>query len=147
MRDLGDAISVWAKAATSEPENRKHLDDLRAGMSEIAKQADSAFSTVSGSDFASKMSEGASQAGEAIGSAASELSQAAAPHVATAFAGLAEVFGMAAQKMGEAATTTAAEPHDRPAPQPPATPQPAAAGGEAPDDADETDAPEAAVHE
>lgn len=122
MVALGDALSAWAKAAANEPDAKRHLDELRSGVNEMARQADAAVSSMTGSDFGKQVSEGASQAGEAIGAAAAELSQAAAPHVATAFAGLADVFGRAAQKVGEAATSSTGDgPHTRPAPEPPIT--------------------------
>jgi hypothetical protein len=121
MVTLGDAISAWARAAANEPDAKRHLDELRSGVNEMARQADAAVSSVTGGDFGKQVSEGASQAGDAIGAAAAELSQAAAPHVATAFAGLADVFGRAAQKVSEAASSsTSAQPHTRPAPEPPA---------------------------
>ena len=91
LGELGDALSTWAKAAADTPENRQHL------------------------------AEGATQVGQAIGGTAQEFSQAAAPHVASAFAGLADAFGRAAQKVSEATTgQPAAEPPTRPAPEPPA---------------------------
>lgn len=119
MSALGDAMSVWAKAAVNEPGNKQHLDDLRSGVNEMARQADAAISKVGETEFGRQVAQGASQAGEALGAVASELGQAAAPHVATAFASLAEVFGMAAERVGETVAKPSAEPHDREAPEPP----------------------------
>ena len=130
---LGDALSTWAKAAADTPENRKHVDEVRNGVNEMARQAGEAFSAMADSDFGRQFAEGATQMGQSIGEGAQEFSQAAAPHVATAFAGLADVFGRAAQKVSEATTSRpAAEPPSRPAPEPPAAeeaavPAPAAA--------------------
>ena len=129
---LGDALSTWAKAAADTPENRKHVDEVRNGVNEMARQAGEAFSAMADSDFGRQFAEGATQMGQSIGEGAQEFSQAAAPHVATAFAGLADVFGRAAQKVSEATTARpAAEPPSRPAPEPPvaeeaAAPAPAA---------------------
>jgi hypothetical protein len=127
LGELGDAISAWAKAAADTPENRKHLDDVRTGLDEVAQRANEAFSNVASGDFGRQVSDSATQMGTAIGSTAQEIGQAAAPAVASAFAGLADAFGRAAEKVGEAAAPRTAEPHDRPAPEPPAaaTPRPA----------------------
>jgi len=122
LGDLGDALSAWAKAAADTPENREHLDEVRAGVNDMARQANEAFSAMAGSDFGRQVSESASQMGTAIGSSAQEFGQAAAPHVASAFAGLADAFGRAAQKVGEKASPpTAPDPDARPAPEPPAS--------------------------
>jgi len=120
VAEFGDAISSWARTAANEPRNRGHLEELRKGVNDMTRQADEAFSAVADSEFGQHLSESASQAGEAIGSMAAEFGQAAAPHIATAFAGLADVFGRAAQRVGEAAGTQGgSEPATRPAPEPP----------------------------
>jgi hypothetical protein len=126
LGELGDALSAWAKAASDTPENRQHIDEVRSGVNDMARQASEAFSAVAGSDFGRQFSEGATQVGQAIGGTAQEFSQAAAPHVASAFAGLADVFGRAAQKVSEATSQHAAEPPSRPAPEPPSAEQPVA---------------------
>jgi hypothetical protein len=126
LGDLGDALSAWAKAATDSPENRKHLDELRAGVNDMASQANDAFASMASGDFGKQVSQGADEFGRAVSSSATEFGQAAAPHVASAFAGLADAFGRAAQKMGEAAAQPDAEPYPRTAPQPPAAEAPAA---------------------
>lgn len=133
LGELGDAISAWAKAAADTPENREHIDEVRAGVNDMAKQANEAFSTVASSDFGRQVAEGATQMGTTIGETAQEFGQAAAPHVASAFAGLANAFGRAAEKMGDAAA-----PPTPPEP-PAATPMPSA---EPP--AGESDSPAAA---
>ena len=121
LGELGDAISAWAKAAADTPENRKHLDDVRAGLDDVAQRANEAFSNVASSDFGRQVADGATQVGRDIGSTAQEIGQAAAPAVARAFAGLADAFGRAAEKVGEAAAPRTAEPPERPAPEPPAS--------------------------
>jgi hypothetical protein len=127
LSELSDAISVWAKAAADTPENRKHVDDVRAGVNDMARQANEAFASVSGSEFGRKFAQGADEMGTAIGEGASEFGAAAAPHVASAFAGLADVFGRAAQKVGESVSPPRTpNPGARPAPEPPATPMPPA---------------------
>ncbi len=103
MAEFGAAISRWAKSAADDPENRARLEQLKSGMNDIARKTDAAFSSAMDSDFGRQVQQGAEQAGKAIGDAAQEISQAAAPHVATAFAGLAEMFGKAAAKIDEAA--------------------------------------------
>lgn len=102
MSDLGEAVSAWAKAAADNPENRRHLEEVRSGVNDMASKAGAAFSDVAQSDFGQQVSQGAQQAGEAIGDTAQKLSDAAAPHVASAFAGLADVFGRAAQRVDDA---------------------------------------------
>jgi hypothetical protein len=142
MRELGDAVSSWAQTAAQDPETRRHLDELRSGVSDMAREADEAFTSLSNSDFGKSVSQGASQAGEAIGNAAMEFGQAAAPHVAAAFAGLAEVFGQAAQHMGEAAekrsaasakASAPASAPDVPASEEPGAQPPTGAGAETPE--------------
>ena len=134
LGELGDAISAWARAAADTPENRKHLEELRAGVEDIARQANEAISAAANSDFGRQVAEGATQVGTAIGSTAQDIGQAAAPHVASAFAGIADAFGRAAEKVGQAATPHPAEPPARPAPEPPAPAEPKAAS-ESGDDA------------
>ena len=132
LRELGDAISAWTKAAADTPENRKHLEEVRSGVNEVARQANDAFSSVASGDVGRQISEGATQMGHAIGEGAQELGAAAAPHVASMFAGLADMFGHAAQKVGEsvpppapsdAQASVGAEPAE-PAPEAPVAPQP-----------------------
>ena len=128
LRELGDAISIWTRAAADTPENRKHIEEVRSGVNEMSRQAGEAFSSVATSDFGRQVSEGATQVGQAIGETATEFGQAAAPHVASAFAGLADAFGRAAHKVEESVTTPAgppAPPEEPGAPAPaPAAPQP-----------------------
>ena len=39
MSELSAAVGAWAKAAADNPENRRHLDDVRNGVNNIAKEA------------------------------------------------------------------------------------------------------------
>jgi hypothetical protein len=133
MGELGAAMSAWAKAAADNPDNRRHLDEVRSGVNDMAGKAEAAFAEVAASDFGQQVKAGATEAGEAIGDAAQKVSAAAAPHVASAFAGLADVFGRAAHKVGEAAdrqsAATPAPPaqaSDAPAPDPAAPAPPTA---------------------
>ena len=103
MTDLSAAVAAWARAAADNPENRRHLDEVRNGVNDMARQADAAFAHVTSTEFGQQVKSGAEEAGAAIGDAAQKVGDAAAPHVATAFAGLAGVFGRAAQKVEEAA--------------------------------------------
>jgi hypothetical protein len=116
LRDLGDAIGAWTKAATDTPENRARVGEIRKGVDDIALQVNEAFTSVAASDFGRQVSQGATNVGQAIGDTAEEIGQAAAPHVASAFAGLADAFSRAAHKVGEAATP-------QPAPQAPEAPK------------------------
>ncbi len=102
MGDLGQALSAWAKSAADDPANKARLDSVRSGVDEMARQAGDAFGKVASTDFGQQVSQGAQQAGDAIGGAAQQVSDAAAPHVATALSGLAGFFGSAAAKMDEA---------------------------------------------
>jgi hypothetical protein len=124
--DLGDAFAAWARAATDNPENRHHVDEIRASVNDMAKKADAVFADVASSDVGKQMRQGADDAGQAFADTAQKVSEAAAPHVATAFAGLADVFGRVAQRAGDAAKSPAGEPPTREAPEPPVQPQPAA---------------------
>jgi hypothetical protein len=132
LAHLGDSIAAWTRAAADNPENRRHLEEVRAGVGDIARKADAAFSSVASSDFGQQVKDGAADAGQAIGDTAQKVSDAAAPHVATAFAGLADAFGRAAARVNEAAARpTEAGPDSAPgatssAPQP-AAPAPAPA--------------------
>jgi len=103
MTELGGALSHWARAAADDPQNKQRLEQVRASVDEMARQADAALGKVTSSDFGQQVSQGAQQAGDAIGGAAQQVSEAAAPHVATALSGLASVFGRAAAKVDEAA--------------------------------------------
>ncbi len=128
MGELSTAVAAWAKAAADNPENRRRLDEVKNGVNDMAKQADAAFAHVTSSDFGQQVKSGAEEAGAAIGDAAQKVSEAAAPHVATAFAGLAGMFGKAAEKVEEAAQRqrTAAEPSAEPAAEEAAAAEPAA---------------------
>jgi hypothetical protein len=94
--DLGDAISQWARAATEDPENRRKLDEIRAGMDDMARQAQETFEDIDATEFGKQFREGVEVTGRAVGDAAQKVSDAAAPHVALIFAGLADAFGRAA---------------------------------------------------
>ena len=122
MTELGAAISQWAKAAADDPENREKLEEFRAGVNDMARKADAAFSQVTATDVGRQFAEGAQQAGQAIGDAAQQVSKAAAPHVATAFAGLADMLGRAATRLDETANRD--EKPDSTASAPPAEPSP-----------------------
>jgi len=104
MSELGAAVSHWAREAADDPENRQRVEQLRVGVNDMAKKADAAFSQAMGTDLGQQVQQGAEQAGKAIGDAAQQVSQAAAPHVASAFSGLADAFGRAAAKVNQAAT-------------------------------------------
>jgi hypothetical protein len=130
MSELGTALSAWARSAADDPQNKQRLEQVRAGVDEMARQADVAFGKVTSSDFGQQVSQGAQQAGDAIGGAAQQVSDVAAPHVATALSGLAGVFGRAAAKVDEAVN------RDRSAEKPPdaaAAPAPGAPTQEAPE--------------
>ena len=99
VNQLSDALGKWAKAAADDPENRRRLDQVRAGMDDMSRQAESAFNDISSSEFGAQVRQGAQQVGEA----AQRAGEAAAPHVAAVFGGLAEAFGTAADKVGESA--------------------------------------------
>jgi 2-oxoglutarate dehydrogenase E2 component (dihydrolipoamide succinyltransferase) len=133
LRELGDAFAVWTKSATDTPENRRHVEEVRSGVNEMARQASDAFSSVAASDFGRQVSEGAQE----FGQAAQEFGAAAAPHVASAFSGLADMFGRAAHKVEESVSqaSQAAPPAPAPARAPtaaPAAPAPAPAEPTAP---------------
>lgn len=120
MAELGDAIAAWTRSAADDPQNRQRLDQVKAGVDDLGKKADSAFEQVKGSDFGQQVSEGAQQAGQAIGDAAQQVQQTAAPHVASAFSGLADMFGKAAAKVDEAVSRDRAP--SAPAAEPPSPP-------------------------
>jgi 2-oxoglutarate dehydrogenase E2 component (dihydrolipoamide succinyltransferase) len=130
LRELGDAVAAWTKAATDTPENRQHLDEVRSGVADMTRQASDAFSSVASSDFGRHMSENATQMGQAIGSTAHEVGQTAGPAVASAFAGLADMFGRAAHKVDQTVAAQAAHAPQPAAPAEPAEPAPAPATAE-----------------
>jgi hypothetical protein len=122
MGELATAVSAWAKTAVDDPQNRQRLAQMRAGVDEMARQADVAFGKVASSDFGQQVTQGAQQAGDAIGDAAQQVSTAAAPHVATALSGLAGFFGQAAAKMDEAVNRDRAAEASTPPPAAPESP-------------------------
>lgn len=133
MTDLGDAVARWARAATNDPAARQKLGQIRGGINDIAAKAETAFGQVTDSDVGKQFAQGAEQAGQAIGDAAQQFTTAAAPHMRSAFAGLASAFSKAAEKVDEAArthevnTAAAAKPAPDANPEPAETPAPAAA--------------------
>ena len=132
---LGDAVAAWARASADTPENRQHVADVRRSVNDMAQRADAAFTSAAHSDFGEQVRQGADGAGQTIADTAQKVSDAAAPHVASAFAGLADVFGYAAQKASEAATPRATAPKPdsepaAPAPAAPAQPMPASSEDE-----------------
>ncbi len=137
---LGDAISNWARTAAEDPENRRKLDEIQAGMDDMARQAQDTFEDMEGTDWGKQVRGGLEETGRVVGGAAQRVSDAAAPHVALIFAGLADAFGKAAAGVDESARRRAEETAARPE-------EPTATGDEAGgDDADlsakdDTDAP------
>jgi hypothetical protein len=103
VSELGDAISKWAKTAADDPENRRKLDDVRAGMDDMARQAQETFEDIDETEFGRQVRQGAETTGRVVGEAAQKVSDAAAPHVALIFAGLADAFGRAAASVDESA--------------------------------------------
>ena len=104
--DLGDSISRWAKTAADDPANRRRLDEIRAGMDDMARQAQETFEGIDETEFGRKVREGAERTGRVVGDAAQKVSDAAAPHVAVIFAGLADAFGRAAAGVDESMRAT-----------------------------------------
>jgi len=129
MTDLGDAVARWARAATNDPAAEQKLGQIKGGINDIAAKAETAFGQVSESDVGKQFAQGAEQAGQAIGDAAQQFTTAAAPHVKSAFAGLASAFSKAADKVDQAARSHEANTTATPAP---ASADPAAAAPTAP---------------
>jgi hypothetical protein len=107
---LGDAITKWAKTAADDPENRRRLGEVRAGMDDMARQAQETFEGIDETEFGRRVRQGADQTGRVVGDAAQRVSDAAAPHVAVIFAGLADAFGQAAASVDESAKRRAERP-------------------------------------
>ncbi|NTW28143.1 MAG: hypothetical protein HGA39_02110 [Coriobacteriia bacterium] len=122
MGDLGEALSRWTKAAVDDPEKTLRLEEVRAGINDIARKADVTLSEAT-VDLGQQFRQGAERTGQAINDAAEKASAAAAPHVANALAGLAAVLGRAAEKVDGAASRGKAESADD-VPEPPAAPEP-----------------------
>ena len=100
MSDLGDAMGQWTKAAANEADTKERLEQVRAGINDIAHKADTALG-YSESKLGQQVNKGAEQAGQAFGDAAQRMRAATEPHVKDAFADLSEIFGKAAERMGE----------------------------------------------
>ena len=101
MSDLGDSMAQWTKVAAHESDTKKKLDQVRAGIDEMARKADATLGQVESSDLGQQVMGGAGQAGQAFGDAAQRMRDATEPHVKSAFADLSDAFGKAAAKMGE----------------------------------------------
>ncbi|MDP1794929.1 MAG: hypothetical protein Q8K63_12420 [Acidimicrobiales bacterium] len=140
MSELGAALSAWAKSAADDPQNKARLESVRAGVDEMARQADIAIGKVTSTEFGQQVSQGAQQAGDAIGGAAQQVSDAAAPHVATALSGMASLFGRAAAKVDEAVNRerNAEQPAEQAPTAPAAAPAPASSVPEPPAEADQS---------
>jgi ElaB/YqjD/DUF883 family membrane-anchored ribosome-binding protein len=115
MSDLGDAMAQWTKVAAHEAGTKKKLDQVRAGVDDMAKKANATLGHAE-SEFGQQMKEGAEQAGQAFGDATQRMRDATEPHVKMAFAELSDAFGKAAAMMGEAkpAPSKAATPRAKP---------------------------------
>lgn len=106
---LGDALNTWAKSAAADPENRRRLEQVQAGMTEMADQAEKAFREVAESEQGTKVRQAADETGKVVGDTIQKAADAAAPTVAMVFANLADVFGKAATAVSE---SKPAEPKD-----------------------------------
>ena len=100
MSDLGVAMEQWTKTAASEADTRQKFEQVRAGINDIAQKADSALGHAE-SKLGQKVKEGAEQAGQAFDDAAQRMREATEPHVKNAFSDLSDIFGKAAERMGE----------------------------------------------
>ena len=94
VSDLSDAISRWAKTAANDPENRRKLDEVKAGMDDMARQAQTTFEHIDETEFGKQVRQGAEETGRVLGDAAQKVSDVAAPHVAVIFSGLADAAGV-----------------------------------------------------
>jgi hypothetical protein len=148
VTDLGDAISRWAKTAKDDPENRRKLDEVKAGMNDMARQAQTTFESIDETEFGKSVRQGAEETGRVLGDAAQRVSDAAAPHVAVIFAGLADAFGKAAASVDEQArrasapagpARTSASASDAADPEPEPAPEPEPESAPEPTDPDKTD--------
>lgn len=126
MNELGDAIAGWAKAAANDPENKRHLDEMKAGFDQLTSKASATVNEVAQSDIGQQVGDAANQAGAAV----SQAAEAAAPHVASAFGAIGAAFGRAAEKMEGAVSRPAGPPP--PAPEPPPAPSAPSAPPEEP---------------
>lgn len=101
MGDLGDAMTQWTKAAAHKDDAKQKLEQIRAGISDMAQKADAAFGHVDSSELGEQVRASAEQVGGVFGEAAQSVREATAPHVRDAFAEFSDVFRQAAEKMAE----------------------------------------------
>jgi len=147
MAELGEAVARWTRTAVNDPTAKQKLAEIRRGISDITSKGEETFSHVADSDAGKQFAQSAEHAGAAIGDAAQQFSTVAAPHVKSAFEGLAGIFGKAAERIDEAtrrheeaaAAATSAPPAPAPAPDIPEPPADTAHESPASDMSETTD--------
>lgn len=118
MSVLGDAIGTWAKAAYQDPDFQRHAGEVKATLGEMGTKIGETVDAAAASDIGQKVTHSAEQVGGAISEGADKFTQAAAPHVASAFSAISGAFSKAASKVDEATK------REEPAPAPPVPPIP-----------------------
>jgi hypothetical protein len=124
---LAEAAGRWTRAAVDDPENRQRAKELRDHIEKMAGEVgdtiDDAVSDAKAADAGQAFKDAATKTGDAFKTAGAAFTNEVAPRMASAFRGAAEGMNRAAEKM------------ERPSPPPPPP-------GDAPGEAETTDATE-----
>ncbi len=118
IKELGDSIGRWAITAVNDPEYRRHANELKGHLENIAGTVTDAVDDAAASELGQSVKSAASTAGGAIKDASQTVAREVSPSLAEAFRSAADGLRKAASKMDEHAAASPAPPA---APEPPDT--------------------------
>lgn len=131
LDELGSSVAQWAASVKDDPENRRHIEELKTGINDLGDELGRIVDKAAQSDVGRTVGGAAQKAGDAIGDTARKVGTEAGPHVAAAFRSVAEGMRKAAESV-ESKVASADGPS--PAPAPPVPPIPEGNPAETPDD-------------
>jgi predicted transcriptional regulator len=101
LDQLGDALGRWVKAATSDPENKRRLDELSARLEGFVSDVGATVKGATEGEVGQQFKEAAVQTGEAFKSAGEKVAEEVGPRLAGAFKTMGDKLRGAAEKMEE----------------------------------------------
>lgn len=104
-----EAVGRWAKAAVKDPDNKRRVEELKAGMDKIASSIGEAADKATDSEVGQSFKEAAEKTGEAFKVAGQKFGSEVGPHLAGAFKTASEKLHEAAGKMEQKADTSNAD--------------------------------------
>jgi hypothetical protein len=105
-----EAVGRWAKAAVQDPDNKRRVEELKAGMDKIASSIGEAADKAADSEVGQSFKEAAGKTGDAFKVAGQKIGSEVGPHLAGAFKTASDKLREAADKIEQKTETPTEEP-------------------------------------